>query len=215
MTGYRTTLALAAVAALSLTGCASQTASTAQATTATNAITSAEAVAATSSAPASTEAASPATSASPSDPASSGEASSSEAPSDETSSGVQKFGSTVKFPDGVSMTISKPTRFIPSDTATVSMQKKNAASYLAFEVTLVNGSSKPYEPSMVFITGQSGDQEAERVFDSAKGVEGEPSTKLMPGRQAKWKVVFGLIKANDLVLEVRPGFDYESVMYQL
>lgn len=49
----------------------------------------------------------------------------------------------------------------------------------------------------------------------AKGVEGEPSTKLMPGRQAKWKVVFGLMKASDLVLEVRPGFDYESVMYQL
>ena len=53
-----------------------------------------------------------------------------------------------------------------------------------------NGSKAPVESSMASLRATSGDQEAESVFDSAKGIE-MSSSRVLPGKSLKWRQVFG------------------------
>lgn len=101
--------------------------------------------------------------------------------------GTQPFGSTATWPDGVSITVSKPMPFKPSEYAAVGTK---APKYVAVEVTLKNGSKAPVESSMASLRATSGDQEAESVFDSAKGIE-MSSSRVLPGKSLKWRQVFG------------------------
>lgn len=125
--------------------------------------------------------------------------------------GTVAFGQAYKFEDGLQVTISKPAAYKPSRWAAA----KKSKYYLVMTVTVVNGTSTKYEPAMFSASAQSGDEEADQVFDTAKNVGGSPSTKLLKGRQAKWKIAFAVKNPKDLVLEVTPGFDYSSVIYQL
>ena len=60
---------------------------------------------------------------------------------------------------------------------------------------------------------QSGNTEADQVFDSENDVGGGPSTKLLNGREAKFKIAFTVANPKDLVMEVRPSFEHESVLF--
>ena len=82
-------------------------------------------------------------------------------------------------------------------------------------VTVLNGTSATYEPALFNLSAQSGDAESEQVFDSGNGVGGSPNTKLLKGRQAKWKVAFAVKNPKDLVVEVTPDFEHDPVIYQL
>lgn len=126
--------------------------------------------------------------------------------------GTIKFGQSYKWDDGLQVTVTTPGAFKPSEWAVGG--KKNAH-YVAMTVTLVNGTGKTWDPTMFHLSGQSGDQDADQVFDTAKGVGDSPDTKLLAGRQAKWKVAFAVKNTADLVLEVEPDFDHDSVIYQL
>ena len=120
------------------------------------------------------------------------------------------MGSTYKWSNGLSATISKPEPFNPSSSA---FGANEAKAFVKFTITVVNGTPQVYEPSMFNITAQSGNTEAKFVADTAKGIEGAPSTKLLPGREAKFAYAFGVSDPKDLVLEVRPGFDYDGVLF--
>jgi hypothetical protein len=119
------------------------------------------------------------------------------------------FGDTAKWPNGLTITVSKPTAFTPSDTS-MGGGKHN----LRMTLTVVNGTPKPIEPILISTSMQSGDKEAEPVFDSAKGIEAAPSTKLLKGRQAKWDIAFAVKNPRDLVLEVGAGdFTSDSAIF--
>lgn len=121
------------------------------------------------------------------------------------------FGETYTYEDGLSITIGKPKKFTPSE---YSAYDESAAQHLAFEVVVVNGTEANFDPAGVYITLQSGDAEADQVFDSENGFDGGPTTKLLPGRQAKFKVGFSVNAPEDLVMEVSPGaFEYQSVIF--
>ncbi|WP_029433112.1 hypothetical protein [Blastococcus sp. URHD0036] len=87
--------------------------------------------------------------------------------------------------------------------------------FLAFDVTVVNGTDANYEPAMFSTTMQSGNAEEQEVFDSEGGLEGSPSTPILPGRETAFTVGYGASNPADLVMQVRPGFEYESVIYTL
>lgn len=174
----------ALAAAMMLSACGGNVATTSAPATGSNAVTSPAKVAASAAAP---------------------------SQSDNSAGGTHKFGETVKYPDGTSVTIGQPKPFKPSDTA----MADKAAGYVVLDVTVVNGSKKPIEPMMIHLSGQSGDSEAKFVADIEQGVGDTPSTKLLPGRQAKWKQAFTINKPNDLVIELSnmTDFNNESVMY--
>jgi hypothetical protein len=118
-----------------------------------------------------------------------------------------KFGETVTYENGLQITVSKPKEFKPTDTAAVT---EDAAKFLSFDVLVVNNTGKNFDPSMIYMSLQSGDTEGEEVFDSEGGYEGTPSTKLLDGRQAKYKVGFGVADPNDLNTG---DFEQEATLY--
>lgn len=119
------------------------------------------------------------------------------------------FGETFEWSDGLSVTVSAPSEFVPSSSALAGP----AASYLAFTVTLVNGTDQNYEPGGFFATMQSGNAEAEQVFDIEQEFSGGPQTVLLPGREVEFKIGFGVNDPTDLVLQVMPDFTRDSAIF--
>lgn len=128
-----------------------------------------------------------------------------EAPDD----GPASFGDTYTWTDGVSITVSAPEAFTPSEYASFD----EAPSYLKFTITLVNDSDEPVSAALVYPSLQSGNTEASTVFDSDQGLSGPPSTDVLPGRETQWAVGFGVSDPTDLVLEISPGFAYDSAYF--
>lgn len=120
-----------------------------------------------------------------------------------------KFGETFKYANGVSVTITAPVLFKPSEYAT----SGKAPAYVAFDVTIVNGGTTNYDPTLAFFTAQSGNVEAAEVYDSAQGFQGSPNTPLLPGRETKFKIGYGVADPADIVMEARVGFDFDSVIF--
>ncbi len=113
------------------------------------------------------------------------------------------------YTDGLSVQVSKASPFTPSDTATDNQFKQ----FVSMTLTLTNGTKANFDPSLFFTNMQSGSAEGDSVYDSAQGVTGPPDTKLLPGRTVKFKIAYGVQDPKDLVLEVTPGLDYESVLF--
>lgn len=116
------------------------------------------------------------------------------------------FGETYTYEDGLSVTIGAPSEFQPGEWAAM-MQEWPA--YVQFDVTVVNGTSENFDPNMIHMTMQSGNVEGEQVFDGENGFNGPPTTTLLTGREAVFKVGFGVNDPADLVLEVSPDLGIE------
>lgn len=129
----------------------------------------------------------------------------------EPGDGQLKFGKSFTWDDGITITVSKPKVFTPSQYSKI----KGAKTHVRFDVTVVNKSDNTLDLTLAYITLQSNNQEAEQVFDSAKGLKGSPSTKLLKGREAKWAVGFGVVNANDLVMDValQDDFSRQGIVY--
>lgn len=119
-----------------------------------------------------------------------------------------KFGNTYQYEDGVSVLVGNPTKFHPSEYAVT-----GKGSPVEMQVTVKNGSKKAYDPAVFSMTASSGQAEAEQIFDSEKGLNGSPSTKVLPGKTVKFKVGFSVKNPKDLTVEVSPGFEYENAIY--
>lgn len=122
---------------------------------------------------------------------------------------VLSFGQTFTYENGVSLTVGAPGPYTPSEYA----MDVAAPHVVVFPITIVNGSSAPIDPAMWYATVQSQNVEAEKVYDS-EALGDEPSTSLLPGREAAFKVGYGVGDPADLVMEVTPGMmEYQDVLY--
>ena len=126
-----------------------------------------------------------------------------------TGTGPAKFGQRYSWEDGLVVTVSVPKRFTPSEYAAADP----APAYVYFQVTIVNGTTSNYDPSVFSVSAQSGNTEASEVFDSENGFEGSPSTRVTPNREVTFKVGFGVQNQRDIVLDVTPGFDYDDALF--
>lgn len=123
--------------------------------------------------------------------------------------GIATFGETYEWEDGLSISVSAPKPFKPTDSASGG---EDAAAHLRFTVVVVNGTGAKFDASGFSSTLQSNDQEADEVFDAAGGLDGSPSTTLLPGRQAKWEIGYGVANPDDLVLEIE-DWEHSSVIF--
>lgn len=135
-----------------------------------------------------------------------------ETPTEEPSAedATVKFGKAYTWENGVTATISAPKTYRSSGSGMGGEKFKYA---VQFTVTLVNKSGKAFDPSMTNATVQSADVEGDEIFDSANGFEGSPDTKILNGRQSKFKVAFGVANPKDIVFEFSPGFEYDSAIW--
>lgn len=122
---------------------------------------------------------------------------------------AKPFGSSWTWDDGLAITVSKPKDYKPSEYA----GQEGYTKYVMFDVTLVNKSSKAWDPSLFFATLQSGNEEAPEIYDSAK-LKDRPSTKLLKGREVTFQIAFAVKDPKDLVLEVTPDFEHNAALYQ-
>lgn len=120
------------------------------------------------------------------------------------------LGQAFTYSNGLAVTVSTPKPFTPSKSAATG---KSAAAYVLLTVTVVNKTPDVYNPVLLRISAQSGNTEAEKVYDSANGVGGAPSTKVLVGRETSFKVGLGVANPADLVVQVSPGMEYKDVIF--
>lgn len=96
---------------------------------------------------------------------------------------VHAFGTTLST-SKYDITIGAPTAFTPSQSSL------STGPTTAFKVTVKNTSSEPLSLALTTVNAMHDSTAADTVYDSAKGIEGAPSTRLRPGQQTSWTAVF-------------------------
>ncbi|AFV88597.1 MAG: hypothetical protein SOH99_03070 [Acidipropionibacterium acidipropionici] len=124
---------------------------------------------------------------------------------------VATFGGAFAYQDGLSVTVSAPKDYQPSE---YSSDEGRFDTYVKFDVRVVNNTGKPWDPGMFNATVQSDNEEGEQIFDSEGGLDGAPSTKLLNGREVRFTVGYGVANPKDIVMEVNPDFVHTAVMFQ-
>lgn len=119
------------------------------------------------------------------------------------------FGETATWLNDVSISVSQPTAFDPTDMA-AGMVDGNTS--VAIEFVLTNNSTENYEP-MVYNSASSAGVEAPGIFDVEKNIGLPPTTTVLPGKTIKWTEAYSVADAADITLEVSVGFEYDSVIY--
>lgn len=144
-------------------------------------------------------------------PASSGAGEPEESTQETEETGTVTFGESFTWTDGLAVTVSKPKKFRPSEYASYDDEAK---ANLMFNFRVVNNTGEAFDMALFYVTMQSGNTEAEQIFDTDKELEGSPSTKLLDGRESEFKVGFSVMDPNDLVMEINPdSFTYESAIF--
>ncbi len=112
---------------------------------------------------------------------------------------IPVFGETVTYSNGVSISVSTPAAYTPSETA---MGMVDGQSYVVFEFVITNGSNEPFDPTLVYASASSGGVEAESIFDSQNQIGFPPSTTVIPGATIKWQQAWSVTDPNNITMEV-------------
>lgn len=126
-----------------------------------------------------------------------------------TDDGVEQLGSAYTWEDGLSVTVSTPASYKPGEYAA---GQDGFDTFVALDVTVVNRTGRVWDPAMFTATVQSANQEGSQIFDS-ENLPASPSTKLLDGREVAFKLAFGVADPADLVVEVSPDFEHQSVLF--
>lgn len=141
---------------------------------------------------------------------------SSSAASEETAaaadSSTGNIGDTYTWDDGVSLTISQPEAFKPSDTA-AGAEDKELKDIQKYTVTIKNDSDEAVDPILFTMTGNSGGKEAQQIFDSQKNIGSAPSTKIQPGKSVSFDVAYAMVDHKDASFDVSLDFDRDEVTF--
>lgn len=135
-----------------------------------------------------------------------------EAPEPPAASGpiVVKLGEAVTYEDGVSISVSTPVEYIPTQYAAGSDQPVN----VVFTITITNGTAGAIEP---FAYGQvtSGGISGSQIFDSGGPVEigNGPSAAILAGQAFSWNEAWSIADLATLQYQVSPGFEYEDAIF--
>lgn len=143
------------------------------------------------------------------------EGSSAEAAASESKAQVAKMGTgVVTFGDGVAVAVKKPAKYTPSGTAA---GHKRGNSAFVVEVRITNGGKEPLDLTLVTATAAIGAEgvQAERVFDSAKGLTDFEGT-LAPGQKRTAKLAFSAPTKDTtkIALTVSPSFDGSTALFE-
>ncbi len=127
---------------------------------------------------------------------------------------LKQFGDTITWEDGVSVSVSTPAEYIPTEYAAGTVEGQPN---VAFEIVLTNNTDEPLDPG-TWTTASSGGVEASQIFDTGEGAPlGElamgPSTTLLPGQTVKWYVAYSVADPAEITLEVYPSLTYESGIF--
>lgn len=134
-----------------------------------------------------------------------------EAEPEEEDSSSPVFGDTYEWDNGLKMTVSEPEPFKPSESAAGAEDASLEA--VLFTISVENASSEPFDPTIIMVSAASGGQEGSMIIDSAQNVMGSPTTTVPAGRSVEFKLGFAVADPDDIIMDVTPGFEYDSATY--
>jgi len=121
-----------------------------------------------------------------------------------------KLGEAFTYKNGLAVTVGQPSPYTPSHSQSGASPGDK---YVVFTITVINKTATNYEPGSFRATVQSANVEGNSVFDSANGIGGSPTTLVLPGRESKFKLAFGVADPKDLVVQVTPGYSYKPAIF--
>ncbi|MGW1504196.1 hypothetical protein ACWCQW_37745 [Streptomyces mirabilis] len=130
---------------------------------------------------------------------------------EDTSDGVYALDDTVTYQNDVEITLSGFRRTVSGQYA----EPENTP-YAKFTVKIKNGGSKKLDTTLLSVNCSYGTdgKSSEAIFDSDGGLDGGPSTQLLPGRSLNVPWGCELPKAQKLIqIEVAPDFDSETAIF--
>ncbi|MBM9466982.1 hypothetical protein [Nakamurella leprariae] len=131
-------------------------------------------------------------------------------PSSEYLPVVEAFGTPFEWENGLSVAVSAPAPFTPTESA---VGDEGPGEAVRVDVTVTNGSQEEFDPYLLFVTALSGKLEATEIFDGAGGLESTPYTAVAPGATVTFPIGFKVADPADLVVQVSPGSDYEPALF--
>lgn len=124
---------------------------------------------------------------------------------------VLGLGAAMTWEDGVSLSVSEPVAFTPTEWAAGVDQ----ANQVAFTLVLTNGSGEILEP-MTYSRVSSGGVEASQIFDTDNPVGnmiGSPTTAILPGQTVTWVEGFSIADPASITFQVSPSFEYTDAIF--
>jgi hypothetical protein len=113
------------------------------------------------------------------------------------------------YDDGLGVKVSDLTDFAPSESAAFD----EAPAYLQVTVTITNNTGTDFDPSGFYATASSGGVEAPEIFDSENGIDGSPTTTVIPGKSVSFPIAFSVQDPADFLLEITPSFEHDSTIF--
>jgi hypothetical protein len=124
------------------------------------------------------------------------------------------FGQRVSWPDGLAVTLSAPAPFRPSDSA---FHNAGDVRFVTVTVTVMNGARSEIPLDGFLLTATADGAKADRVFDSANGIDNEPQTTIRPGGSVSYRAAFGTATPVPARIRVqatpRYGVGYEPTTF--
>lgn len=125
-------------------------------------------------------------------------------------SGNYSFGDVVTFEDNLSLSVSAPAPYTPSEYAAGVVEGQQV---LLFEFVLTNNTGENFDPTLVYATASSGGVEAGSVFDTGEGIDFNPTTAILPGQTVKWKQAWSVADPAAITMEISVGFEYDDIIF--
>lgn len=119
---------------------------------------------------------------------------------------VKQFGEVVTYEDGLSVSLSAPTQFTPTEYAQGVVEGQTP---MIFKVVLTNGTEEPVDP-YTYVTVSSAGAESGIIGDFGNpevgDVGGFPTTAVLPGQTVEWLVGFSIADPSSITADVSTGF---------
>lgn len=137
-------------------------------------------------------------------------------PEPDPSDMIVGFGDVLTYENGVSLSVSLPQPFQPSDHAAGATQ----AHHVLITIKLTNGSDEILDPFPYGIMS-SGGVESSEIFDISFDGEGldlgnMPSGKILPGKTIEWVEGWSVSDLTDMQYEISPSsFEYLDAIFVL
>jgi hypothetical protein len=120
------------------------------------------------------------------------------------------FGGTVSYDDGVTLSVSSPSAYTPSDTASGADQAAN----VVFTITIYNGSSSDLDP-LPLSNVTSGGVDGSSIVDFDNNLNGFPPVDTLPaGQTLTYQEAWSVADPRNIVYETSPSFDYTTAQFK-
>lgn len=144
------------------------------------------------------------------DPAASAATAPETEPASQEPPALPTFGETITFSDGLSLSVSTPSDYVPSDTSVGAVEGQASVVY---EFVITNGTAENFDPTLVLATASSAGTEAEGIFDVGNNIGFPPNTAVIPGATIKWQQAFSVADPANVTMEVTVGFTHDPAIF--